>query len=76
MAWQGKSAAQICAQVKDPARNGGRTVTQVVEHMSIDSLVGWAWSPGVGRTPALGTQAQLAALLEAWAKTGAACPAS
>ena len=29
MAWQQKSLAEICAQVKDPARNGGRTMAQV-----------------------------------------------
>ena len=74
MAWEGKTAGQICSQVKDPARNGNRTVAQVVEHMSHDSLVGWAWAPGAGRTPAPGTQAELAALLDEWVKTGAACP--
>jgi len=76
MAWQGKTAGQICAQVKDPARNGNRNLAQIVEHMSKDTLVGWAWAPGVGRQPAPGTQAELGALLEAWVQTGAACPAS
>lgn len=74
MAWQDKTAAAICRQVKDPARNGNRTIAQVVEHMSHDSLVGWAWAPGVGRAPAPGTQAELATLLDAWVATGAACP--
>jgi len=76
MAWQGRTASQICAQVKDPARNGNRNLAQIVEHMSKDTLVGWAWAPGVGRQPAPGTQAELGALLEAWVQTGAACPAS
>ena len=40
-----------------------------------DTLVGWAWKPGFGRAPAPGTQAQAGALVEAWVKTGAACPA-
>jgi hypothetical protein len=74
MAWQGKSPAEICVQIKDAGRNGNRTIAQVVEHMSHDSLVGWAWSPGAGRSPAPGTQAQLAALLDAWVASGAACP--
>ena len=26
MAWEGKTLAEICAQIKDPARNGGRKV--------------------------------------------------
>ena len=38
-------------------------------------LVGWAWAPGFGRAPAPGTQQQAGALVEAWIKTGAACPA-
>ena len=41
MAWEGKTLGEICTQIKDPARNGNR---------SVDALV------------------------EAWVKTGAACP--
>jgi hypothetical protein len=74
MAWQGKTTAEICEQIKDPARNGGRTLAQIHEHMAKDALVGWAWQPGAGRTPAPGTQAQFGALLEAWIATGARCP--
>jgi cytochrome c5 len=75
MAWEGRSLAQICAQIKDPARNGGRKLDAIVEHMRSDSLVGWAWAPGIGREPAPGTQAAFGALIEGWAKDGAACPA-
>jgi hypothetical protein len=74
MAWEGRTLGQICEQVKDPARNGGRKLEAVVEHMRSDSLVGWAWAPGVGREPAPGTQAAFGALVDAWAKTGAVCP--
>jgi hypothetical protein len=74
MAWQGKTIGEICVQVKDPARNGGRTLAQIHDHMTNDSLVGWAWAPGYGRAPAPGTQKELGALLDAWIKTGAACP--
>jgi len=76
MAWQGKSLGQICEQIKDPARNGQRTLAQIREHMGHDSLVGWAWHPGGTRAPAPGTQAQFGALIDAWVATGAACPAS
>ena len=75
MAWEGKTVAEICAQIKDPARNGGRKVEDLIHHIGDDTLVGWAWHPGFGRTPAPGTQAQAGALVEAWVKTGAACPA-
>ena len=74
MAWQGKTISEICVQVKDPARNGGRTLAQIHDHMTNDSLVGWAWSPGFGRVAAPGTQQELGALLDAWIKTGAVCP--
>jgi len=76
MAWQGKTVAEICQQIKDPARNGGRAVDALIDHIGKDTLVGWAWAPGFGRTPAPGTQAQAGALVKAWAETGAACPAN
>lgn len=74
MAWQGKSAAAICAQLKDPARNGGKSLEQLVLHTGHDPLVGWAWDPGADREPPPGTQAQFGALTAAWVATGAACP--
>lgn len=74
MAWEGKTVAEICAQIKDPALNGGRKVEDLIDHIGKDTLVGWAWAPGYGRAPIPGTQAQAGALVEAWAKSGAACP--
>lgn len=75
MAWQDLSLAEICVQLKDPKRNGNRTLAQIHEHMAHDTLVGWAWMPGAQREPAPGTQAQFGALVDAWIKTGAFCPA-
>jgi hypothetical protein len=74
MAWEGKTLGEICAQIKDPARNGGRSLEALAEHIGSDHLVGWAWAPGFGRRPAPGTQKEAGALVEAWAKTGAVCP--
>jgi len=75
MGWQQRSLADICAQVKDPARNGGRSPDEIVKHVSTDPLVGWAWSPGADREPVPGTQTSFVALIKAWAESGAACPA-
>jgi hypothetical protein len=75
MAWEGKTVAEICDQIKDPARNGGRKLEDLIHHIGADTLVGWAWHPGFGRSPAPGTQRQAGALVDAWVKSGAACPA-
>jgi hypothetical protein len=75
MAWEGKTLSEICTQVKDRERNGGRSVEDLIHHIGTDTLVGWAWSPGYGRQPAPGTQKEAGALVEAWVKTGAGCPA-
>lgn len=74
MAWVGKSVRYICEQVKDPKRNDGKTLAQIVEHNSHDELVAWGWAPGADREPAPGTQAQFGALTAAWVATGAECP--
>jgi hypothetical protein len=74
MAWVGKSPHAICEQMKDPARNGGRTLAQIVEHNAHDPLVAWGWNPGHDREPAPGTQEQLGRLIAAWVETGAECP--
>ena len=74
MGWQGRTLGQICVQIKDPARNGGMSLSRLHEHLATDPLVGWGWHPGGNRTPAPGTQAQLGELVDAWIKTGARCP--
>jgi hypothetical protein len=76
MAWVGKSLSEICEQIKDPKRNGGKSMEQLVEHMAEDTLVGWGWAPGAEREPAPGTQKEFGALIRAWVESGAACPAS
>jgi hypothetical protein len=75
MAWEGRSLGQICEQIKDRARNGDRDMAALLHHLGEDTLVGWAWTPGFGRTPAPGTQARFGEIMRAWADAGAACPA-
>jgi hypothetical protein len=74
MAWVGRTPAQICAQVKDTKRNGGKSLAQIVEHSAHDELVAWGWAPGSGRVPAPGSQKAFGALIAAWVETGAQCP--
>src|SRR2546422_8520408 len=74
MKWEGRTKAQICEQMKDPARNGGRrTGEEVIEHMKVDPLVLWAWAPGKDRSvPPLSHEAFVAAL-EVWVRAGMPC---
>ncbi len=74
MVWFGKSSSEICAQIKDPARNGGRTLAEVAEHVRSDKLVGWGWNPGPGREPAPGSAEETYQAIEKWAAAGAPCP--
>lgn len=74
MAWQGKSLHEICEQIKDPARNGGKTLEQLLEHHTKDGFVLWAWKPGAERSPAPGTHAQFVEWTRKWIESGAHCP--
>jgi hypothetical protein len=76
MVWFGKSSSEICAQIKDPLRNGDRTLREVAEHVRDDPLVGWGWAPGPGRQPAPGSAAETYRALARWIELGAPCPAN
>jgi len=74
MGWIGLSQGEICVQLKDETRNGGRDLDALLEHHAEDGLVGWGWAPGEGREPAPGDQETFGALTAAWIEAGAACP--
>jgi len=75
MLWEGKTKAEICEQMKDPERNGGRrTGEDVIEHMKTDPLVLWAWAAGTGRPPPPLSPEKFVEVLEAWVSAGMPCP--
>jgi hypothetical protein len=74
MVIQGETAGQFCRQLKDPAKNGHRTLAQIIEHVSSDDLVGWGWNPGDGRTLPPLSRPEFVAAMKAWVDDGAACP--
>lgn len=51
-AWFGKSSVEICRQLRDPERNGGRDHLELASHLDHDLILHWAWTPGGGREPA------------------------
>jgi hypothetical protein len=75
MIWEGLSDGQLCELLKDPERNGHRTVQQIVEHMSTP-LVLWGWHPGEGRTPIPMPERDFQARVKEWVARGAGCPVS
>lgn len=74
MVWFEKSSQEICAQIKDPSRNGGRSLEDVALHVRDDKLVAWGWAPGAGREPAPGSAEETYEAIEKWMTAGAPCP--
>jgi len=74
MVIQGETPGQFCRQLKDPAKNGNRTLAQIMEHVSQDDLVGWGWNPGDGRTLPPLNRPDFVAAMQQWVNNGAACP--
>ena len=74
MIWRERSDAEICAQMKDPKQNGGKSLPMIVEHMTEDKLVAWGWDPGEGRTAIPISHDDFSTRVKAWAAAGAPCP--
>ena len=70
----GRSAQELCEQLKDPARNGNLSPAGLVKHVSTDPLVLWGWNPGFGRRPVPVPHAQFVAAFQKWVDAGTPCP--
>jgi hypothetical protein len=68
------SAAELCATVKNPAKNGGRDFDALIKHVAEDKLVGWGWEPGGNRAPVPIPRAEFVAKFKQWAAAGGPCP--
>jgi hypothetical protein len=75
MIWEGLSDRQLCELLKDPKRNGKRSVGQILEHMNTP-LVLWGWKPGDGRTPIPMARDVFLTNVQEWISKGAACPSA
>lgn len=74
MVFEGHTPTSLCEQLKDRARNGKRSLADLVDHVQKDPLVLWAWNPGGTRTkPPMDHKAFVAAVSR-WAAGGGACP--
>ena len=74
LVFQGKSPRELADQLKDAKRNGGKTLDQLLEHVTHDKLLLWAWEPGDGRTRPPLSHDDFARRFREWVEKGAASP--
>lgn len=74
MVFEGKSPAELAAQLKDPKKNGGKTLEQIFHHVDQDKLVLWGWNPGDGRTLPPLTHEEFTKQMRIWIDNGAEVP--
>ena len=74
LVFEGRSSADLCRQVRDPLRNGGRSPAQILEHVDRDPLVLWGWGPGEGRTPVQTSHTDFVQAVRTWIAKGCGCP--
>ena len=72
--WQGLTTAQICRAVKDPETNGRFSPERLIEHVSQDHFVAWAWNPGPGRLPPPLSHELFVQRMKEWVSAGRPCP--
>lgn len=72
--WFGQTSAYICTRLRDPDLNGGRTATEIADHLGHDVILHWAWAPGGGREPAPYDLETHIADIRIWGDAGQPCP--
>ena len=79
MAWEGLNRVEIAQAMLDPTKNGGRSLEQIVKHLTEDPLVLWVFEPGVNHEgiprekPPLSRNEYIQAVKD-WATGGAVIP--
>jgi len=73
MVFQGKTPAQLAAQFKD-RKLTGKTLQEMLHHVTEDKLVMGCWDPGDGRTKPPLSHEEFAAKVREWIEKGAAIP--
>jgi cytochrome c5 len=73
MVFQGKSPEQLAKQLVNPKTNGGKNLSQLMEHAD-DGLVKVGWDMGEGRTPPPMSHAEFKKAWITWIEKGAFAP--
>ena len=74
MVFQGKSPRELALQLKDPKQNGGKSLEQILRHVTEDKLVLGGWNPGDGRTKPPLSHAEFSQKMRTWIENGAPAP--
>jgi hypothetical protein len=70
LVFEGRSAAQLCLQLKQPALNGGLSPHALREHLTHDPRVVWSFDPGPGRTAPPLSHARFLEAVDTWLAAG------
>jgi mono/diheme cytochrome c family protein len=76
-----KGGAELCADLKNPAKNGHRDGPQLLDFIETDPFILWAWDPGTRangtpRTPPpMASHDEFLTTVRRWLADGAPCPA-
>ena len=74
LVFEGKSSRELCLQLRDPLRNGGKTPAELLEHVTKDPLVLWGWAPGEGRAPVSVPHEEFVRAMKTWVESGCRYP--
>lgn len=74
MVFEKRSPRRLAEQLKDPKRNGGKTLAEILHHVEKDGLVLGCWNPGEGRAKPPLSHADFAKAFRAWVESGAELP--
>jgi len=72
--FEGRTAAELCNQLKDPETTGGRDLEALRHHVEHDTLVLYGWDPGPERTSPAVSHVDFVAAFQVWLDAGAPCP--
>lgn len=72
--WKDMTIGELCRALKDPLKNGGRSVKDAIPYMEENPLVRWSYNPGPGRSVPPISYDEFVSSLKEWIDTGAACP--
>jgi hypothetical protein len=73
-AWAAMSVSEMCRTLKDPTKNGRRSLKAIIKHLQEDPLTHWAWDPGGTRESIPMPHHVFVEFVEEWVRTGAHCP--